>query len=44
MSAIADSREPRLPLELERSIFEIAAQEHRPFAATLIRVARRVKE
>ncbi|KAI5898536.1 uncharacterized protein SCHCODRAFT_01077784 [Schizophyllum commune H4-8] len=35
---------PRLPPELERIIFELAVQLHRPLAATLACVASRVKE
>ncbi|KAL1736979.1 hypothetical protein EV714DRAFT_278608 [Schizophyllum commune] len=39
-----DPDSPRLPPELERLIFELAVQLHRPLAATLARVASRVKE
>ncbi|KAI5898537.1 uncharacterized protein SCHCODRAFT_02489027 [Schizophyllum commune H4-8] len=39
-----DPDSPRLPPELERIIFEVAVQLHRPLAATLARVASRVKD
>ncbi|KAL1762331.1 hypothetical protein FB107DRAFT_268114 [Schizophyllum commune] len=39
-----DPDSPRLPPELERLIFELAVQLHRPLAATLARVASRVKD